>query len=212
MSKQSCRERLKNWLHEAEKTLPEPILNKEGIEFLDTDRHLFSMAKNLCKNGTEEECLDWLLKIKEREEELRAKRDRLGPPEAPLTWQEVAERLRCKRTSGEPYTSQRKLAAQIGSSEATVNRAIRETKLLHAWAGKNRKKTASPRAQSLNEVVTDRASQSTELDPADDAAIREFIEKSDPETKAWFLALSTEEQLNFLNDPDMHKRILGRKP
>ena len=66
MSKQSCRERLKNWLHEAEKTLPEPILNKEGIEFLDTDRHLFSMAKNLCKNGTEEECLDWLLKIKER--------------------------------------------------------------------------------------------------------------------------------------------------
>jgi hypothetical protein len=132
-----------------------------------------------------------------------------GPPGAGMTWQEVAERMERLRTQGEPFTSQHKLAKQLGCSSGTINKAIRETPSLKPWA---ERKAAAPRAQSLDPVVTDRAAQGRELDPADDAAIREFIEKADPQVKAWFLALPVEEQLEVVNDPDKHRKILGRKP
>jgi hypothetical protein len=48
------------------------------------------------------------------------------------------------------------------------------------------------------------APQSRERDPLDEVAIREFIEKADAETKAWFLAQSQEYQLLVVNDPDRH--------
>jgi hypothetical protein len=61
-------------------------------------------------------------------------------------------------------------------------------------------------------MVTDRAAQRRELPPEDEVAIREFIERADPETRAWFLALPAEDQLAYLDDPDEHTRILGRRP
>jgi hypothetical protein len=124
-------------------------------------------------------------------------------------------RLHCK------FTSQQKLARQLGCSSGTINKAInkRGTPELKAWA---KQPEAKPKAQSLNEVVTDQTAQRTEPNPEDDAAIREFIENADPENRAWFLALQRDQQLEYLNDPDaskpgptgpvLHQKILGRKP
>lgn len=132
------------------------------------------------------------------------------PASVGTTWEEAAERMKRLRAQGEPWTSQQKMAEQIGCSPATISKVIRQTPPLEAWA--KPQVAAAPKAQSLNDAVTDHTSQSTELDPEDNAAIREFVEQADPETKAWFLALpSTEDQLAFLNDPDKHQRVLGRK-
>jgi len=127
-----------------------------------------------------------------------------------VSWQDAAERMERLRAQGEPFTSRHTLAKRFGCSSGTIHKAIQRTPSLQAWA-KSECPTA-PRAQSLNDVVTDRAAQHCELDPADDAAIREFIEGADTDAKAWFLALSTEDQLSYLNDPGKHTRIRGRKP
>ncbi len=121
---------------------------------------------------------------------------------------EAAERLERLRGQGEPFTSQSKLAEQFGCSSATINKAIKNTPSLQTWA----KPTTStaPRAQSLNEVVTDWTAQRRELQPEDEAALREFIENAEPEVKAWFLALPTASQLEVLDDPDQYHKILGR--
>jgi hypothetical protein len=125
------------------------------------------------------------------------------------SWRDVADRLERLRKQGEPFTSQHQLANQLGCSSGTINKAIRHMPSLKAWA---QRPEVDPRAQSLNEVLTDRTAQRRELDPADDAAIREFIEAAEPATRAWFLAMTPEDQLDYLNDPDNHPRILGRKP
>jgi hypothetical protein len=122
---------------------------------------------------------------------------------------EVAERLERLRTQGEPWTSYHKLARQLGCSSQTIHKAARSTPKLAAWA---KQPGSAPRAQSINRVVTDRATQHRELLPEDEVAIREFIEQADPETSAWFQALPAEEQLAYLDDPDEHTRILGRRP
>jgi hypothetical protein len=127
-----------------------------------------------------------------------------------MTWQEAAERMNRLRTQGEPWTSQHKMAKQFGCSSGTINKAIRETPELQTWA--KRQTAIVPRAQSINDVVTDRTAQRRELDPADDAAVREYIERADPETKAWFLGLPPETQIEVVNVPDKYPRILGRKP
>lgn len=72
---------------------------------------------------------------------------------------------------GETFTSQQKFAATFGCSSWTINKAIRKTPSLHGWA----KLQAQPKAQSINAVVTDSTAQSTVLDPAEDAAIREYL-------------------------------------
>lgn len=126
-----------------------------------------------------------------------------------MTWQEAAQRMERLRTQGEAFTSQHKLANDLGCSSGTINKAIKATVSLQAWA---KVQTAAPRAQSINNVVTDRTAQRSEVDPQDDAAIREFIELADPKTKAWFLALPIESQIIVVNDPDKHRQILGRKP
>ncbi|HKI33597.1 MAG TPA: hypothetical protein VKA46_17210 [Gemmataceae bacterium] len=133
-----------------------------------------------------------------------------------MSWQEVVERLQRLRTQGEPFTSQKKLADVFGCSSYTINKAIKETPALHVWAKARSAKqsTAAPRAQSLNDVVTDRTAQNRELDPADDVAIREYLEREDLTSaeRAFFNSLTQEDQLDFLNDPDKHRNILGRKP
>jgi hypothetical protein len=60
--------------------------------------------------------------------------------------------------------------------------------------------------------VADRTAQDREPDPEDEAAIREYLERDlTPEERAFFNGLSREDQLDFLNDPDQYRKILGRK-
>ncbi len=141
-------------------------------------------------------------------QERRKTGPRADGEETGMTWQEVAKRLQTLYSRGESFTSQAKLAEALRCAPGTVNKAIRNTPELHGWA----KRAAQPRATSANVVVMDNRRQSTELDPADDAAIREYIETADPEVRAWFLALPIDAQLDHLDDPDRHQKILGRKP
>jgi hypothetical protein len=133
-----------------------------------------------------------------------------------VTWREAAERLERLRTQGEPWTSQQEMAKRLGCSSGTINKAIKQTPSLKAWA---KRPPAAPRAQSLHQstrdgqnlsMVTDNTPQERELDPQDEAAIREFLETADPQTKAWFHALSTEDQLAFLDDPDKGQKVWPR--
>jgi hypothetical protein len=127
------------------------------------------------------------------------------------TWQEAAERMERLRKQGEAFTSQQKLAADFGCSSGTINKAIKNTPSLRAWA---KRPDADPKAQSLTDVVTDRTAQGRELDPADEFAIREYLEREDltPDERAFFNSLSREDQLDFLDDPDKHRKVFGRKP
>jgi hypothetical protein len=155
---------------------------------------------------------------------LRALAESVGTPEAEskaeqpakpklagTTVPEAAERLERLRSQGQPWTSYGKLAEQFGCSSKTLYDAVRTSPLLQAWA--TRPGTV-PRARSLTPVVTDATSQRRELDPADDAAIREYLERDDltPDERAFFNGLSRDDQLMFLDDPDKHDRILGRRP
>src|SRR5262249_27773469 len=137
-----------------------------------------------------------------------------GQPATPLaaqakqmSWQEAAERMKRLRAQGEPWTSQKKLADQLGCSSATINKAIEKTPELQSWA--KPQTVALPKAQSLNDVVMDRTAQGRELDPEDEVAIREYLEREDltPDKRAFFNGLSLEDQLDFLDDPDKHQRI-----
>jgi hypothetical protein len=116
------------------------------------------------------------------------------------------------RDQGKPWPDYRELAHRFQCSTSTIKKAIDKTPDLQRWA----KREAQPRVeqQGLSGTVLDNSRQTREMNPEDDAAVREFIEKADPETKAWFLALSLDQQLAFLNDPDheppAHKPIKAR--
>ncbi len=133
-------------------------------------------------------------------------------PAVVMTWQSAAERLERLRAQGEPWTSYHKLAKRLNCSSGTVHKAIRQTPELQSWA--KRLTGTVVRATSINEVVTDRIPQCREPDPKDDAAIREYLERDNltPDERAFFNGLSREHQLFFLDDPDKHRKVLGRKP
>jgi hypothetical protein len=158
--------------------------------------------------------LDWVFRLRrwriEAEPLLKAKSSHAET--TGMTWQDAAERMERLRNQAEPWTSQHKIAERLGCSSGTINKAIRETRELHSWA--KRQTVATPRAQSINAVVTDSTAPSSVLNPADDIAIREYLEREDlsPDERAFFNSLSGEDQLEFLDDPDQHQRILGRKP
>lgn len=131
-----------------------------------------------------------------------------------MSVEEVAERLERLQKQGEKYTSQATLAKQIGCSSYTVNKAIHSIPSLALWA----KVEPVPKVQSASAIVTDQIAQNREPLPEDGAAIREYLERDDisPDERAFFIGLSTEDQLAFLNDPDahngtLHPRILGRR-
>lgn len=140
--------------------------------------------------------------------------------ESDMTWQQAAERLKQLRSQGERWTSYEKMSEQLHCSSSTVHKAVEKTPELQSWA--KRDSTSAPKAQSFtppskkgdgySNMLTDATPQDREPDPADEAAIREFIETAEPDIRAWFLALPREEQLAYLNDPDKHPKILGRKP
>ncbi len=72
--------------------------------------------------------------------------------EGKMTWQDAADRMKRLRDQGEPFTSYRTLADNFECSTFTINKAIKNTPGLQAWA---KRPPAVPRAQSLNPVVTD---------------------------------------------------------
>lgn len=127
-----------------------------------------------------------------------------------MTWKEAAERLNRLRLQGEAWTSHEDMSGRLGCSAATTHKAVQKATELQAWA-----KPQAPavlRAQSTTDVVMASTPQSRVADPADDAAIREYLERDlHPEERAFFLGLSREHQIEFLDDPDQHDKILGRR-
>jgi hypothetical protein len=115
------------------------------------------------------------------------------PAAAGMHWKEVAERMEWLREQGGAYTSQHKLAETFGCSPATINRAIKETPSLRAWA----KRPVAPRAeQSLDDEkagAKEDVPQQREPDPVDDAAdteLRELFEKADLDERAFLHEIS----------------------
>jgi hypothetical protein len=129
-----------------------------------------------------------------------------------LTVPEVVVRLESLRKQGEPYSSTRKLAQRLGCATSTISKAINSQESLKRWAPARPQST--PRAQSINAMVTDRTEQTRELDPAVEAAIRLYLEehRADSEVEEWLYGLPEKDLREVLDDPDKHPRILGRKP
>ena len=132
------------------------------------------------------------------------------PPSDGMSWQEAAERLRELRKQGEPFTSQAKMAKQIGCSSATVNRAIKETPSLQAWA---KPKEAAPKTKSLGKAVLGTVPQDTEADPTAvlppddlDAAMDYLMHNAGPDERAKIEAMPMEDRHRLASlawdDPD----------
>jgi hypothetical protein len=76
---------------------------------------------------------------------------------------EVVDRLERKVSLGEPYTSQERLAADLGCSKANVNEAIQSSAKLREWFTQG--KRSKRRQTSLNDVMRDTVPQTTERSP-----------------------------------------------
>jgi hypothetical protein len=114
-------------------------------------------------------------------------------PAGGMPWEEAAQRMERLRAQGEPWTSQHQMGERLGCSSSTINKAINKTPGLQAWA--KCQTEASPRAQSLNAVVTDRTAEGREPNPenaAIEADLRRMIEESDPDERAFFHYLRDE--------------------
>jgi hypothetical protein len=142
----------------------------------------------------------------------------VDPPVACKTWREAAERMKRLQAQGEQFESQEKMAKRFGCSKTTIQKAIQKTRELQTWG---KQPDAAPRAvgqartEEAERVLADSPPRSPELDPEDEVAIREFIEQAKPDEKAWFLSLSVEAQLEYLNDPfpndpDRHQKAFPR--
>jgi hypothetical protein len=116
--------------------------------------------------------------------------------------QEAEERLERLRTQGEKFTTQKELADRIGCSPSTAHSAIKNNPKLREWANSKSIAGPTPNAQTLENEHLSTIPQTRELSPEDDAAIREFVEKANPKDKALFLALSVDNQLKVVEDPE----------
>jgi len=143
-----------------------------------------------------------------------------------MSLEEVAARLIQIHKQGLLFTNYKEQAQDIGCSSSTVHKAVRETPALHEWANYQSDRQAPLRAQSLNDVVTDSKTQTTELLPDELAEIHLYREKiskrisklpgerDKEELKkllAAFDSASIEVQLLMAENPDDYDRILGRK-
>jgi len=148
-----------------------------------------------------------------------------------VDWHDVYKKLLGRFKAGQPFTSQRDLANQLGCAVATINKAINSSSELRGWS--KSVPSSSPRATSLNEVVTDCMATPRELDPVDaympndevDRVMQTLIEQARPEERAKLNALNDEgrrelAQTYKAQEADKHieddarkgNRILGRKP
>ncbi len=107
------------------------------------------------------------------------------------SWQAVQDELLKLCEQGSKYTTQDDLAARLGCSPATVNKAIDKSEQLTGWMTEARQDKMTPRATGLTDVVADHTRQATEADPADvlsdddvDVAMAKLIEQAEPEERA----------------------------
>jgi hypothetical protein len=125
-----------------------------------------------------------------------------------VTWQEASDKMERLRSQGERWPGSREMAKRIGCSSATVSKAVNNTPSLKAWANAGAQNRTAPRDQGMTDVITDRTPQRRELDPSEEVAISEYLQGDlTPQERAWFHSMSSEDQLNFLNDPDREPKI-----
>jgi hypothetical protein len=116
-------------------------------------------------------------------------------------WLGVQDRLLFLYEQGERYTSQRDFATRFGCSVATVNKAINASPKLRGWQARYAKRKSSPRAQSLNDVVTDNTPTPGEPDPSEvlpdddvDAVMAQLIDQAKPDERAMLNALDADDR------------------
>ena len=109
-----------NWRHGLSRRIGH-FLRQGGLSGPQTrlEAELDGLADKALADGDEEECLDCLLKIKEREEELRAKRDRLHPPAGDVEQPELPE----AETPGSPSVDHLKNLVTLDQAATLVNRS-----------------------------------------------------------------------------------------
>jgi hypothetical protein len=116
-----------------------------------------------------------------------------------MTWRDAQGKLLAMREKGEPYTTVKDLAARVGCRKTTLHKAIASSPTLKGWQARHVSKSPSPRAQSLNQVVTDNAPVNV-ADPAEIAAENEqldnvfarLIQEATSEERAEWNGLDTE--------------------
>lgn len=87
--------------------------------------------------------------------------------DGPSSWREIQGQLLAKRERGEPFTSQRKLADELGCSDATIRKAIGCSKILQGWKARSEKPKAAPPAKDLDEKALDELPETRESSPDD---------------------------------------------
>lgn len=117
---------------------------------------------------------------------------------AATSWQAIQGRLLVKRDAGEPYTSLRNLASELGCSEQMIRKAIERSQTLEGWRARSAESNAAPKASDLGVMVRDTARQRTEAAPDDylpddevDTVFAILLDKAKPTERA---------KLNALND------------
>ncbi|MCI0350195.1 MAG: hypothetical protein L0Z53_12295, partial [Acidobacteriales bacterium] len=135
-----------------------------------------------------------------------------------MKWPDVAQRLDRLRLQGEPFSSQQKLAEQLGCSAATINRAIRETPRLKPWACPG----TEPKVSRLAGPIFDGCPQSREPTPGSlfeeediDRAMAYVAEEAKPTVKRELMLLPPESRHRIAellaNDPDSSNKIWRKK-
>lgn len=117
------------------------------------------------------------------------------PSGAGRDWRQVQLELLAKRERGEPYTSARKLAMELGCSDSTIRKAIKHSETLGGWAKRSMPGTPAS-ARSLNDVILDTKPQSREANPLDqvsdeesDQIFRRLLDQASKEERLKLLAL-----------------------
>ncbi len=128
-----------------------------------------------------------------------------------VTWQQVRELLLDKKNKGEQFTSQAKLAKEIGCSPATINKTIQNTPDLGEWATKS--SASATGMQTLDGMTLDIVPQHTEPDPGEvieeedvDMAMQYLLDQAKPDEKAQINAMNPAERRSLaetaFHDPD----------
>ena len=165
--------------------------------------------------------------------QLRVREDRSEIEES-NDWRKVQERLLRLYEAGEPCIPYRAFAQRFGCSASTVHKAIKNSPRLTGWVARHAKR--SPKAQSLNEMVTDKTPSQREANPADylpdgevDRIMGVLIEEAQPAERAGLHELDAEGRRELAKAYQDHKqepdsaplnladkskpiRLRGRKP
>jgi len=157
-------------------------------------------------------------------------------------WRDIQCRLMELYDRGERYTSVTELANRLACSRSTIQKAMKPTQSslrrldpgvrdeakaaackLCGWQARHSKSTATPRATSMNDVVTDNAEQIREVDPAKaaqvddtDIVLSRLIDEAQPEERARINGMSDDERRKLAallrDDPDRYDKLTRRMP